>query len=124
MNHELLEEARQLAIQLKEIKAREMEIRKTIAYELGLDLEIGTHHFSLHGFKIKLKLNVSYNLEQDELIDLMNRNLLTDEELGLIKTKYSLSLSEYKKAGNTETLDDVIIVTPSAPTLDITLGEE
>ncbi len=100
-----------------------MEIRKTIAYELGLDLELGTHHFVLHGFKIRLKLNVTYTLDQEELLDLMNDNLLTEEELDLIKITYKLSLSEYKKAGNTETLDDVIIVKPAAPSLEITLGE-
>ena len=123
MNHELLEEARQLAIQLKELKAREMEVRKTIAYELGLDKDIGTHNFELFGFKVKLKLGVSYAFEQDELVDLMNRNLLTDEELSLVRIKYDLRLADYKKAGNTETLDDVIIVKPSAPSLYITLGE-
>ncbi len=123
MNHELLEEARQLAIQLKELKEREMEVRKTIAYELGLDLDLGTHKFELFGFKVKLKLGVSHSFDQDELRDLMEQNLLTDEELSLIRTKYDLKLADYKKAGNTETLDDCIIVKPSAPTLEITLGE-
>ena len=123
MNHELLEEARLMAIQLRELKAKEMELRKQIVYELAKDADVGTHNFSLHGFAIKVKLGVSYSFDQEELVDLMDRNLLTDEELSLIRTKYDLKLADYKKAGNTETLDDVIIVKPSAPSLEITLGE-
>lgn len=124
MNQDLLELARHLAIQLKELKVREMEVRKEIALELGENLGPGTHKFSLHGFKIKLKLGVSYSFDQEELVNLMENNLLTDEELSLVRTKYDLKLADYKNAGNTETLDDVIIVKPSAPTLEITLGEE
>lgn len=123
MNKELLEEARMLAIQLKEIKVREMELRKEIVLELVKDLSTGTHKFSIEGYKVKVKLGVSYSFDQEALIELMDDNLLTDEELGLIRTKYDLRLADYKEAGNTETLDDVIIVKPSAPTLEITLGE-
>jgi hypothetical protein len=123
ITYEMLEEARLLAIQLKELKAKEMNLRKEIAFDLGDGLDPGTHTIVRDGFQIKLKLGVSYTLVQDELIELMEMNALTDEELGLIRTKYDLKLAEYKKAGYTETLDEVIIVKPSAPTLEITLGE-
>lgn len=120
---EMLEKQRELAIQLKAIREEEMDLRKQIAMELGKDRDIGTHHFSQDGFIITLRLGVSYSFDQESLLDLMDQGILTEEELGLIRTKYDLKLADYKKAGNTETLDDVIIVKPSAPTLLVTLGE-
>lgn len=123
ITYEMLEDQRTMAIELKELKEREMDLRRKIADELGGDNGPGTYKSSQDGFNIVLKLGVSYSLDQEELVDLMDRDLLTDEELELIRTKYDLKLADYKKSGNTETLDDVIIVKPSAPTLLVTLGE-
>lgn len=123
ITYEMLEDQRTMAIELKELKEKEMDLRRKIADELGGDNGPGTYKSSQDGFNIVLKLGVSYSLDQEELVDLMDRDLLTDEELELIRTKYDLKLADYKKSGNTETLDDVIIVKPSAPTLLVTLGE-
>lgn len=123
ITHDMLEEARVLKIQLNEIKAKEMALRKVIADEIGSGLDVGTHTITRDGFIVKLKLGVSYSFDQDELLFMMNEGMLSDEELSLIRTKYDLRLADYKRAGTTENLDEVIIVKPSAPSLEITLGE-
>lgn len=121
---EMLDKARVFAIRLKALKIEEMALRKVIAEELGKDLDIGTHNFEQDGFKIKLKLGVGYSLDQAELQYAMDEGFLAQDELDLIRIKYDLKLAEYKAAGfNTETLDEYIIVKPSAPSLDIILGE-
>lgn len=121
---EMLDKARIFAIRLKALKVEEMALRRVIAEELGKDLDIGTHNFEQDGFKIKLKLGVGYSLDQAELQYAMDEGFLAQEELDLIRTKYDLKLAEYKAAGfNTETLDEYIIVKPSAPSLEIVLGE-
>lgn len=121
---EMLERARMLAIQLKEIKAEEMELRREIVSEIAGDLDVGTHVLDRDGFKIKVRIGVSYGLVQDELQELIDTGQLTEEENDLVRIKYDLKLADYKKAGfNTDSLDEVIVVKPSAPSLDITLGE-
>lgn len=121
---DMIEELRAMAAQLKDLKVREMALRREIAAELGDGLDPGTHTITRDGFKIKLKLGLSYGIDQDELKFLIDENMLTDEEMDLLRIKYDLRLADYKKADiNTDTLDDVIIVKPAAPTLDITLGE-
>jgi hypothetical protein len=120
---ELLEEERQLAIQLKNIKDREMELRVKIADRLGKGLDPGTHNFIRDGFRVKLKLGLNYSLDQSAVHELIAEELLSDEELDAIRTKYELKLTDYKSLDNSETLDDAIIVKPAAPTLIIELGE-
>lgn len=119
-----LEEHRTIALQLKEIKAKEMKLRTEIvdAYDDGEKLS-GVSNFSESGFKIKVTKRLNYNIDQDEFLRLVNEERLSEEEFGLIQTKYSLKLTDYKKAGNTDALDEAIIVKPAAPSLLIELGE-
>jgi len=121
---DMLERSRALAIQLREIKKEEMDLRVAIADILGEGKAPGTHTFEQDGFIIKLKLGLNHSLIQDELKEALEDERLSEEELELLRTKYDLRLADYKKADfNTDVLDEFVIVKPSAPTLTITLGE-
>lgn len=119
-----LEQHRVMAAQLKTLKEEEMKLRVKIVEKLTKkDDSPGTKNFTREGMRVKVKLGLNYNLDQEELVSLMTQGLLTEEELGAIRTKYELKLAEYKRLDNPETLDDVIIVKPAAPTLSVELGE-
>ena len=120
----MLEEARDLAIQLKDIKEREMILRIKISKALNKDQTPGTANYDQDGMRVKLKVANNTSIDQEELISLMVRGLLTEDERTLIRTKYDLKLGDYKKADfDTSILEEAIIVKPAAPTLTITLGD-
>ena len=120
---DLLEAHRVMALQLKVLKQDEMRLRIAIVENLTAGKPVGTHSFSLDGYIIKAKLGVSHSIDQAMIKEMIEDDALSDEELDLLRVKYELKLGDYKKAGETDTLDDAIIVKPAAPTLEIVLGE-
>ena len=121
---EKLEASRIMAIQLSELKKAEMSLRLEIAQELGGPRGPGTYNFEMDGLKVKLKLSNNTSLDQEELNTAIEDDRLTDEEKELIRWKGDLKMADYKKADfETDNLDELIIVKPSAPTLTIEIGE-
>ena len=121
---EQLEQHRVMKAQLLKLKDEEMALRVKIVNKLTkTDSDPGTKNIRRDGFRIKIKLGLNYTLDQVELQRLIDEDSLTEEELDCIRTKYELKLREYKAADNPETLNDVIVVKPAAPTLDVELGE-
>ena len=124
IKHDLLEEHRMAAIALKEMKETEIELRNKITDVLLKGKPTGTHNFLMEGFQIKVVKSVTHSFDDEGLEQLMDNNELSDDELTLLRVKYSLILNEYKQATfDTTVLDDVIIVKPSLATLSITIGE-
>ena len=124
IEHDLLEAQRVAAIALKEIKETELDLRNQITDVLLKGKPTGTHNFIMEGFKIKVVKSVTHSFDTEGLEQLMDNNELSEDELTLLRVKYSLILDDYKQAAfDTTVLDDVIIVKPSLPTLSITIGE-
>ena len=124
LTHDLLEQHRIAAIELKWAKENELELRNQITDVLLEGKSVGTHNFSMHGFKIKSVKGVKHSFDTELLEEMIENKELSDEELELLRVKYDLKLSEYKEATfDTSVLDDAIIVRPSLPTLAISIGE-
>jgi len=100
-------------------KKAEVDARTEICDELLQDKEIGTHKFEIGPYNVKATKNVNTKLDKDEL-DEVNEDLSEDEAF-CIRIKPELKMGEYKKLAPEErrTLDECIIVTPGAPTLEV-----
>jgi len=123
VDHDLLEEHRVIALTLKEIKAKELELRNKICDKVLEGLGVGTHNFAKDGMKIKAVSALNYSFDKETLDTMINEDILTAEETDLIRWKPELKLADYKKAKFTENLDEALFVKPAQPTLEIKLGE-
>lgn len=123
ITHEKLEQLRQMKIQLAELKDAEMALRREVAEELTKGHDIGTHNFEIEGLKIKVTTAMSYTVDQTEIQMLLDRGLLPENQRELLRTKYELRLADYKKAYDTDVLDDAVITKPAAPVVSIELGD-
>jgi len=114
-----LEEYRVMKADLATLKAEEMALRVNIVEELSKDaMAKGVHDFSFPGMAVKVKIGLYYKIDKGVLETLS----LTEEEAECIRWKPELNQNAYKEA-ETDTLDDAIIVTNSAPTLTVELVE-
>lgn len=124
VDHDLLEEHRVTALALKEIKAKELDLRNKITDVILEGLEVGTHNFSKDGMLIKAVSSLNYSFDVDVLQASIDDGILTEEEQTLIRWKPELKLGEYKKTEwDTEILDEALFVKPAQPTLEIKIGE-
>ena len=116
---EKLEQYRLLKEELSDVKKREMELRVELADELSKEgLAAGTHNFNeFDGFKVKLVKKLNYNIDKLVLETLE----LNEEEAECIRWKPELALKNYKSADDTSNLDQAIIITDGAPTLEVNL---
>ena len=64
----MLEEARDLAIQLKDIKEREMILRIKISKALNKDQTPGTANYDQDGMRVKLKVALNTSIDQEEIV--------------------------------------------------------
>lgn len=116
---EVCEEWMGLQATLKRIKEDEMTMRKDIVAYLVPKGEIGLHTQGFAGIIAKATLKLNYKFDEmilDELYEDMS-----EAEKDAVRYKPSLSLSQYKKIAeaNREKLDETLIVTPAAPTLNV-----
>jgi len=116
----MLETQRKLAIQLREIKDKEMNIRREICEILLDGKEKGTHNFTIGGMKVKAVKAFNYQL--DKGISLIYDDLNEDEK-DAIRVKYEVSVAGYNKLHNADQLNEYITVVPASPTLTVVLGE-
>lgn len=124
IDHDLLEEHRVTALALKEIKAKELELRNQITDVVLEGLDPGTHNFAKEGMLIKAVSALNYSFDKDVLSVLIDEDMLSPEEHELIRWKPELKLADYKKAEfDTENLDEALFVKPAQPTLEIKIGE-
>ncbi len=120
---DLLEEHRTTALALKEIKAKELDLRNQICDKILDGLGTGTHNFAKEGMLIKAVASLNYSFDKVTLDELINEDMLTEGELDCIRWKPELALANYKKTEFTENLDEALFVKPAQPTLEIKLGE-
>lgn len=123
VDSELLEEHRVVALQLKEIKAKELEIRNKICDKILDGLGTGTHNFAKDGMLIKAVASLNYSFDKETLDTLINDDMLTEAEHNCIRWKPELAVTQYKQTENTENLDEALFAKPAQPTLEIKLGE-
>lgn len=124
IDHDLLEEHRVVALQLKEIKQRELELRNQICDKLLDGLEPGTHNFAHEGMLIKVVKSLNYSFDRQVLQELLDDDALSPFEKDLIRWKPELKLADYKKAAfETDILEEALFVKPAQPSLEIKLGE-
>lgn len=120
----LLEEHRLVAAELKELKAKELELRTVITDELLEGLPTGTHNFEINHLFVKAVKGVSHTFDQEMIAEFIDNDDLSDQELGLLRHKYELKLADYKRANfEVDQLEQALVVKPSLPTLSITLGD-
>jgi hypothetical protein len=115
----LLREFKDIQHALSEMKDAEMEMRKMIAIELLQDAPPGTHTYEIGDVTVKVTRSLTHSLDAD----LLETLTLSPQEEACIKRKPTLSLTEYKKLGESErqVLDMAISVKDAAPTVKIAL---
>lgn len=114
-----LEDWMEMSADLKQLKHDEMELRKNLVVFLDPNANPGTHE---HGFmslvaKVTIKLNHKISPETLE----KNLSKFSEMELAAVRFKPDLVMKAYKMipAALREMLDECLVVTPAAPTLNV-----
>ena len=117
---ELLEEWVETQQMMRQLKGEEMELRKQLVQFLVPDAVIGVHTRGFQTIIVKATLKLNHKFDELELEE--HYDDLTDLEKEAVVYKASLSLSNYKKIPDElrQQLDEMLIVTPAAPTLSVT----
>jgi len=110
--------------QLKQIRAKEMELRKAITSQvLTPDLfKNGIASISLpmdEDVKIQVRQATTYSVDENVLRSIENE--LSDAEREAIKYKPSLKLREYKKLSEDAALHDAVVSKLAAPTIKVVI---
>ena len=116
---ETLEEWMGLSKQLKDVKAKEMDMRRDIVAFLVPTGLVGTHTRAFGIIDVKAVLKNNYKMDQEEVEK--NLDSMTQAELNAVKMTASVIMSAYKliPEDNRELLDMCIEVVPAAPTLSV-----
>lgn len=116
---ELLEVWDDLAQQVKQLKVTEMVLRKDLVAFLAPDGVPGVHSTTLINITAKATLKLTHKFDT-VILDEKEKDL-SQLERDAIKYNPTLSLTNYKKIPEAmrELLDEMLIVTPAAPTLEI-----
>lgn len=122
MDYVKLEAWRKMDVKLKALKEEEMALRKEVFGDAFDTQEEGTHNLELEG-GWKLSANVPYTRKLDkELIGGIIDKLRAYNSY-LIKTEYSLSVTEYKKIPDSDpiknVIDAILTTTPGAVSLKL-----
>jgi len=96
-----------------------MEMRIEIVSHYFPDSPIGTSKAEDDSFEIKAKFGLNYRVDKNAFEAMAA--LLSADELDCVRWKPELDLKKYKSLDDSErqNLDECIIVTPSAPTVEI-----
>jgi hypothetical protein len=122
VNHDMLEEYRVLAGELKLLKQKENQMRRDICSILLRGRHVGTHTFALHGFEVKAVRKNNLSFDQELVADLIASEQLTNEELRAIRTKYEVNKRNYDELDDGSALDEAIVSKPAMPTLTVELS--
>ena len=122
MDYVKLEAWRKLDAELKRIKTEEMSLRKELFKEIFNTENEGTHTVALsEGWKLKANQPYTRKLDKELMPEIINA--LVKFNPFLIKTEYSLSVTEYKKieASNPikAVVDAVLTTTPGCPSMEL-----
>jgi len=104
---------------LTSIKSEEMDMRVALVNYLSGWAGLGTYRRGFNTFIAKAKIGINYKIDEEKLA--IHIDDLTIMESNAIRYKPNLSITNYKKIPETmrETLDECLVVTPAAPTLNV-----
>ena len=119
-----LMEWRELQIQMKQLKSREMELRKLIVQEsFDPNMVEGTETIDLgNDYKLKCRHTLRYNVERDnEKVLQVVSKLPVDVAKRILKWKADLSLTEYKQLDkeHKKLVDKIVTTVPGNPVLEL-----
>ena len=111
-------EWRDLATDLKDIKFKEMRLRKDLAQDILTGLVPPYNNkLSINGIPIIVENTVAHNLDKEVVNQIFED--LSLEEKSAMKFTPELKLREYKKLPKESLLHEAVTVKPSAPTIKI-----
>jgi len=119
-----LMEWRELQIRMKQLKSREIELRKLIVQEsFDPNMVEGTETIDLgNDYKLKCRHNLRYNVERDnEKVLQVVSKLPVDVAKRILKWKADLSLTEYKQLDkeHKKLVDKIVTTVPGNPVLEL-----
>lgn len=106
-----------LAADLKNLKAKEMELRKELCEEVLGDKVKGTDHLIVEGLDLAATGKVNTTLDPEMLQSIWND--LSQKERDCIVHKPSLVAKNYKDLDGTSTLHQAVTTKPGAPSLKV-----
>ena len=116
-----VERLHDIQIELKRIKSEELKLRKEVS-EVFLEGEsVGTHNFQTSGFNVKAVRKVNYSLDKEMLAEIWDS--LSAEEQNAIRYNPALDMKAYKTLGDSDLLDECVVVKPATPTITIEFGQ-
>ena len=121
LNLNTLEAWRKAALELTALKEREMTLRKAIFTEAFKDAKEGTNVCDVQdGWKLSATLPYSRTLDQSKAEQVF-KDLKKQKLAHLIKVKYEVSVSDYKKLQDDDVskaiIDSILTTKPGAPAL-------
>ena len=111
---------RDLSIEIKDLVAKEMIIRKQLVKQVSE--ELGTHRLKDDIIEVTVKNGLYYYVDKEGLLAIWK--MLSREEKDCIRWKPELSLREYKKLDEYSSLSRVITTKPSAPSMEVKIYED
>ena len=113
-----IQEWSELQVLLKEVKAKEMKLRKEICNDIlhGMPLP-ARKTISIQDIEVKAENTVTHNLDESVLNEMYEE--LDTKEKAVIKWQPKLKLRDYKKLPDESLLHEAVIVKPSSPTLKL-----
>ena len=121
MNKSKIVEWKEMERQLKELKQKEMELRKKIAFHVLGDTQFNkgraTNKADIDGIEIKATLPLNYTINEEILSQIWNS--LPNEEKECIIYKPRLSLRIYHKLPKDSLINEALSTKFGAPTLSI-----
>lgn len=118
MKTKVVKEWMQLQAQLKEIKAREMSLRKEICSAILKDTPLPVRKkYEVNGLVLEVDGKVTYSLDATVVNSLFDD--LEDADKSSLDFKPSLKLREYKKLPESSLLHEAVTIKPAAPVLKI-----
>jgi hypothetical protein len=107
-----------MSVNLKQLKADEMRLRKEICAEILANKTPPCKTKANFGIIIvEAAMTVTHNIDEAALQSMVTE--LTPEERNAIKYKPSLLLRPYKQLSPESILHDAVVVRPNAPTLKV-----
>jgi len=127
MNTSLLQQWSEIVTQLNTLKAKEMTLRKQLVATVFPSVLEGTQTLPLNnGWQLKMTQPFTRSLNQDKVPEFLKAAKKYKLDPALIRTKYELSVSEFRKLEGEPLLllQDIMTTKPGAPSLELVPPKE
>jgi hypothetical protein len=122
MNYTKLEQWRKATLELAAVKELEMALRKELFADGFMAPVEGTNLIELQdGWNLKATLPYTRSLDQAKVEETLKLLKKAKAPITLIKTKYELSVTDYKKLDDTVRgiVDTIITTKPGTPAMEL-----